>query len=169
MKFTENDISRLKKGFSRHDIIEVENGLIIFSEVPEYFFFSNSCFSNNKKEHKLEIGEVLKFPTPADSLEEIKKTLKNDLVISLEKFGLIAQNYEKNIQDYITSLNLKFDEKTLDTSIYEGKYIVYYVGRDKDDVWVYCEKLDNSGIEIRFRQSEASKPRGELHVKILTQ
>ena len=76
---------------------------------------------------------------------------------------------KKNIQDYITSLNLKFDEKTLDTSIYEGKYIVHYVGRDKDDVWVYCEKLDNSGIEIRFRQSEASKPRGELHVKILTQ
>lgn len=153
--------------FKRHDIIEIKRGLRITAEVPSCYFTSNLLFSDEKSAHEFDVGTILQSPSKFADLEKIKEKMKSDLVRSLEQYGLTAENYRENIENYIAGLNLKFKERNLDTSIYEGRYKVYYVGREADEVWVYCEKIgcinaDKSAIEIKFRLSAAQAKRDAI-------
>lgn len=138
-----------KRLLQRGDVIRIKKGMKVYAKIPEMFVFSNRRESTGIVRHDIKIGEVRysKFQISND----IKETLKrNGLEINDEQIA------------YFNGLGTTL---SFDTNKFEGEYTVYYAGSDGGgsgmghfDTYpnghhVFCEKNDDSGIEIDFYQT----------------
>lgn len=137
------------------DVIEVKKGMKVYANIPEKFVIKEHFRSNKKVEAVILIGKIIKsqkFPF---------SELRTSLAYNLNNFRINVKENISEIDNFINSLNVDSSEDSLDTSLYEGKYFVYFADIDNTNNYrVYCEKQDSSGIIISFYQT------GEKSAKI---
>lgn len=142
----------------RHDVIEIKAGATIIAKIPQKFVYVNTTFSEKLKETTIIVGKLYSFPLQnSPTIGKINSCIKESVEDTLSSFGLNSDLYKEKINDFIKNLNLKIPSDTFDTSIYEGKYKVYFVEGTAIDDYIYCEKLDESEIEIKLKQSDINE------------
>ena len=135
-----------------NDIFRLEKGMNVYAFVPEKFVFVNTPFSEKLNEHAICIGLPLKkrVPNKDEMIIEIQKLLGTHMHLELS---------DKQIENFIESLNLNFNAEEFDTSVFLGEYRVYKAEwnggkHDGPDGWhVYCHKVDDPNIAIHFDQT----------------
>ena len=114
----------------------------------------------------IEIGRVYRkqVVTKEELLNKSMDAIAGVLHISSEELNKMSR---KEMETFIDSLNLNFDEEEFDSSIYAGEYMVEYVSFGGGGVqgtpsgyetyahgWrVFCVKLDNPSIRVNFYQT----------------
>lgn len=135
--------------FQRHDIIEIKGGAKIIAKIPQKFVYANTTFSEKLKETTIIVGKLYSFPLQnSPTIGKINSCIKESIEDTISSFGLNSDLFKEKINDFIKSLDLKIPNDTFDAAIYEGKYKVYFV----DNTYIHCEKLDESGIEVKIEQ-----------------
>jgi hypothetical protein len=158
----------LRKG----DIIEIKNGMKIYAEIPEKFVYSNRQHSTGKTHTDFEVGEKLEIA--GGNLEKQDKVISNLVKRIREEFEsetgqkVPAEKVKEFVESVLPKSN---DDKSFDTSVFAGKYIVTKTtyggggtGMGRHDVYpdgheVECKKLtkdggwDKNGRKISFYQS----------------
>lgn len=140
-----------KQLLKKDDIIRIEEGIVIYAIIPEKFIFDKSIFSDRFIEQVITVGKLYNLSDM--TYLNLEKTLENTIRHTLETYEMNSSIYDKQISDFIKSLNLKIKDDTCDTSFLKGDYRVIdsYDAKPKR---VYCKKLDNSEIEIIFEQDD---------------
>lgn len=148
----------------RHDIIKVEKGMVINAKIPEKFTQTKDVFSEKIVEKEFVVGKIYHFPHPALTVGKINSNIHTTIEDKLISYGLNPDVFNDKIKNFIKDLDLKLEKDTFDASIYEGEYKVYFTLYEHGEYWVFCEKLDDSGIEIKFSQDYDENEK----VKVLT-
>lgn len=155
----------LQKG----DKIRLEKGMRVYAPIPSKFLFANTPFSTGVYESEaIEIGRVYRkqVVTKEELLNKSMDAIAGVLHISAEELNKMSR---KEMETFIDSLNLNFDEEEFDSSIYAGEYMVEYVSFGGGGVqgtpsgyetyahgWrVFCVKLDNPSIRVNFYQTSS--------------
>ena len=135
-----------------NDIFQLKEGMKVQAYVPEKFVYVNAPFSEKLQEHAICIGHPLikRVPNKAEIINEIQKLLGTHIHLELS---------DKQIENFIDSLNLNFSAEEFDTSVFLGEYRVYKAEwnggkHDGPDGWhVYCHKVDDPNVAIHFYQT----------------
>ena len=135
-----------------NDIFRLKEGMKVHAYVPEKFVYVNAPFSEKLQEHAICIGRPLikRIPNKAEIINEIQKLLGTHIHLELS---------DKQIENFIESLNLNFSAEEFDTSVFLGEYRVYKAEwnggkHDGPDGWhVYCHKVDEPNVAIHFYQT----------------
>ena len=135
-----------------NDIFRLEEGMKVLAFVPEKYVFVNAPFSEKLHEHTICIGQSLRkrIPNKDEMIIEIQKLLGTHMHLELS---------DKQIENFIESLNLNFSAEEFDTSVFLGEYRVYKAEwnggkHDGPDGWhVYCHKVDDPNVAIHFYQT----------------
>ena len=135
-----------------NDIFRLEEGMKVLAFVPEKFVYVNAPFSEKLHEHTICIGQPLRkrIPNKDEMIIEIQRLLDTHMHLELS---------DKQIENFIESLNLNFSAEEFDTSVFLGEYRVYKAEwnggkHDGPDGWhVYCHKVDNPNVAIHFYQT----------------
>ena len=144
----------LQKG----DIINLEEGMTVYAEIPEKFLFINTPFSSKLHKGKIKIGTVLSKAVISKEaiIEDITKSIRHSSCygISISK---------EQVSAFVETLNIDLSEEKFDTSIFAGKYIVDYVcndggGSSSDGGYpsghhVFCHKIEDISISVNFYQT----------------
>lgn len=153
----------LQKG----DRIRLEKGMRIYAPIPSKFIFANTPFSTGVYESEaIEIGRVYRKQAVAKDklLNESFEAISRILHISVEELNKMSR---KEMETFIDSLGLNFDEEEFDSSIYAGEYMVKYVSFGGGGLqgtpsgyeiypngWhVFCAKVDDPSIRVNFYQT----------------
>lgn len=153
----------LQKG----DKIRLEKGMKVYASIPAKFFFANTPFSTEIYDSAdITIGRI--YHKQVVSKEELIGKLMDGVAsivkISREEIDVMSR---KELEAFIDSLGLNFDEEEFDSSIYAGEYIVEYtsfggggtqLGPNSLDIYpngwrVYCVKVDDPSIHVNFYQT----------------
>ena len=138
----------LKKG----DIIRLEKGMQIYAEVPEYVLSNANPFSTKKVEKLFIIGKIYKREeiSKIERMGKVRDAIKDIIKVS-----------DKQVENFINSLELDFSAKEFDTSIYEGEYVVDYdqahiydwkllkdfIMKENNHI-IHCYKKDNPSVRV---------------------
>lgn len=153
----------LQKG----DRIRLEKGMRVYAPIPSKFIFANTPFSTGVYESEaIEIGRVYrKLAVTKDKLlNESFEAISRILHISAEELNKMSR---KEMETFIDSLALNFDEEEFDSSIYAGEYMVEYVSFGGGGLqgtpsgyeiypngWhVFCARVDDPSIRVNFYQT----------------
>lgn len=138
---------RVKQG----DIVKIERGMMIKAKIPEKFALPNKPFSDVFVEQSVLVGKKYHYPREATiPLETVKTELEAKIAKELSVYGIQAITCKEKIDNFIESLQLYEDYEEFFACIYEGDYEVSYIDKKEHFTWVYCNKLDDPGISIRF-------------------
>lgn len=151
----------------RHDIIKINKGMCVWAKIPQKFVFSNCILEpkcNSTYEHSFDVGKIYTFPCATTfDLKTVKSELKDNINSVLSEYGADPTNHKEKIDEFIKSLNLSTKKDTFDTSIFEGEYKIYHTDLCDGFNWIFCEKLDGSGLELKFDyQKDPDKIKFEL-------
>lgn len=151
------------KLLQRGDIINLENGMTVYAEIPEKFYFYKSQFSSKLCKVAVNIGTT--YIKKAVSEDDILKKIRNNIT-STGIFGIYnipSELISSFSKDLIKKLNLNLSEETFDSSVFAGKYVVDYAfsdggGSSSDGGYpsghhVFCHKIDDPSISVDFYQT----------------
>lgn len=147
-----------KQLLQKGDVIRLEKGMRVYTQVPEKFFYQNRVFSEELTEHDITIGEI--YRREEVSKDSVIKEVKDKVEY------VVPATYEQ-VKNFMESLGLDYETQELDTSVYEGEYVVNYVNYDGGGIqgtpsgyetypngWhVFCTKKDNPSIQVNFYQT----------------
>lgn len=151
----------LQKG----DIIRLEKGMKVYAKIPEMFCCSNKMFCCSNRNFSTEIVEtVIEIGQRYCREHQSKEQLINRLMECINSVICVTEN---QIANFVKSLNLDFEKKELDTSIYAGEYVVDWVTKNGgetqlcmsgsesyQDGWhVYCTKTEEPSVHVHFYQT----------------
>lgn len=156
--------------FEKGDVFRVEKGMTLGFYISS-MFKSPYTFDKTKKEYiDITVGEVLKPGVPI-SREDLIKNIFWDLMRHTRLYGRISDNGElfnpngkittEKISAFVDTLGLNFDPPELDTSVFEGEYIVDgQSGSAYCDptstlpttVWNICHKIDDPSVIVDLQQ-----------------
>lgn len=153
----------LQKG----DKIRLEKGMKVYAPIPNKFLFDNTPFSTEVYESEaIEIGKYYrkKLVTKEELIIQSIEAIARIVHISADKLINMSR---KEMETFIDSLCLNFDEEEFDSSIYAGEYIVECVSFGGGGVqgtpsgseiypngWrVFCVKVDDPSIHVNFYQT----------------
>ena len=136
----------LEKG----DVIRLEKGMKVNADMPRSVIYENEPYSKEMVHATIEIGVVYRsVPYPKYVLlEKMRNFLLKECGVKISETRLKALIY---------SLPIDMEVTKLDTSVYEGDYIVThaeFLGGNPEVITapycVYCYKKDNPDINVDF-------------------
>lgn len=154
-----------KKLLKAYDVIKLEAGMKVYTNIPEKFVYSNRRASNKLTSHDVRLGEVYGNTT---DLAKVKKKIIEGIQESFSREIGIEVPVEK-AEKFVTPILTEYTPEKFDTSTLIGEYIVketsmtgggYAQANDyyPDGHLVRCKKLndgkfDADGAEVWFYQS----------------
>ena len=139
-----------RKLIEKGDIIILEKGMKVTAFIPEKFVYKSHPYSMRIVHATIEIGEIY-FSSPLSKETAVEKMRK----IFLTDFGVELP--EEDVVSLVDSLNIDYEPKKLDTSIYEGDFLVEHAGYEGDykrlrtsPFLVECSKVGDSSIRVQF-------------------
>ncbi len=154
VRIHEEQVKKEQSLLQRGDVIRLEPGMMIYADIPS--MFRGGAFFDKKNCHReIKIGQVYK------STPQSAQALKEEVY---EKIWHIIPVDKQQVSDFVNSLSLDLEEKSFDSSVYAGEYVVYsavsnggagcWDGTPYPDGWhVYCHKVDDPSVEVDFYQT----------------
>jgi hypothetical protein len=149
----------LKEG----DVIYLENGMKVYTEIPEKFVYGNKKNSNEKTRHEAIVGEVITNDTDiskdkADLIKDIIGDFDFRLGVHLTKAEAQAMVESKVKTPKAKTFCLEGGEFLVVKTKFEGGGTAMFNDRYTDGHHVFCKKLNIDGtyedsIEVDFYQS----------------
>ena len=138
----------MEKLLKRGDVIRLEKGMMIRTNIPERIYEYDKPFSKETINAIIEIGRIYR-----------SSFAKKDIIIGkirhyLEENGIGVSDGQ--VEDFINSLNINYNSEELDTSIYVGTYIVSEADFEKNKTGPYkvkCFKILDPTIRAEFYQN----------------
>lgn len=150
----------LKEG----DVIYLENGMKVYTDVPEKFVYANKKNSNAKTHHEAVVGEVITNDTDisedkADLIKDIIHDFDFRLGVRVSKAEAQAMVESKVKSPKASTFCLHGGEFLVVKTKSEGGGTAMFNDRYPDGHHVFCKRVnadgspDGNGLEVDFYQS----------------
>lgn len=130
------------------DIIRIDKGMHIITQVPANVFNKEMPFSEGFIDDVVEVGKI--YQSSPYSRDKILELINEFLNL---KLNVSASN--KDLNDFVDKLPIDYEVKSFDTSFLEGEYVVIdacFLNMLIAPYRVSCYKKDNPKIKMMFYQ-----------------